>query len=77
VDVEESNAVDHLDEARKFVSYRPDAHVLAEAMSLGADWFITHDKEHFLRARPRKPLPFEIGTPGDLLQMIKTQLSGG
>jgi predicted nucleic acid-binding protein len=77
VDVESTAGMEHLEEARKLVSYRPDARVLAEAMSLGVDWFVTHDKEHFLRANLKKRMPFEIGTPGDLLQSIKAQLTGG
>jgi predicted nucleic acid-binding protein len=31
------------------VEYGPDAHVLAEAMRAGPDWFVTHNKEHFLK----------------------------
>jgi hypothetical protein len=35
------------------------------------DWFVTHDKEHFLKSRSTIKLPFEIGTPGDLIQRFK------
>jgi predicted nucleic acid-binding protein len=59
--------------ARGLVAYAPDARVLAEAMQSGADWFVTHDKEHFLKAKTSLPLPFEIGTPGDLLQKFKDE----
>jgi predicted nucleic acid-binding protein len=58
-------------EAEALVQYAPDAHVLAEAMLASPDWFVTHDKEHFLKHRGRFPLPFEIGTPGDVLQRFK------
>jgi predicted nucleic acid-binding protein len=57
--------------ARSYVRYAPDAHVLAEAISASPDWFITHDKQHFLKARGKIQLPFEIGTPGDLIQNFK------
>jgi predicted nucleic acid-binding protein len=57
--------------ARSMVAYHPDAYVLAEAIRSGADWFVTHDKEHFLKARTSIRLPFMIGTPGDLLQRYK------
>ena len=60
-----------IDQARSLVEYSPDAYVLAEAISAGPDWFVTHDKEHFLKSRAQITLPFEIGTPGDLLQAIK------
>ena len=53
------------------VRYAPDAHVLAEAINSKPDWFVTHDKEHFLKSRAKLSLPFEIGTPGDLLQRFK------
>ena len=61
--------------ARACVQYEPDAYVLAEAMSAGPDWFITHDKEHFLKTRQEFDLPFEIGTPGDLIQSIRDDYS--
>lgn len=57
--------------ARTLVHYSPDAYVLAEAMNARPDWFVTHDKEHFLKNRLQTDPPFEIGTPGDLLQALK------
>lgn len=60
--------------ARTFVGYLPDARVLAEAIQAKPDWFVTHDKEHFLRTQFDMDLPFRIGTPGDLLQTIKDDL---
>jgi len=57
--------------AEVHVQYTPDAHVLAEAILAKPDWFVTHDKEHFLKHRSRIDLPFEIGTPGDVLQRFK------
>ncbi len=58
-------------EAQEYVQYAPDAYVLAEAICAEPDWFVTHDKEHFLKSRGRINLPFEIGTPGDLIQRLK------
>jgi len=60
-----------INSAEVFVQYTPDARVLAEAILASPDWFVTHDKEHFLKHRSRINLPFEIGTPGDLLQRFK------
>ncbi|MBA4376766.1 MAG: hypothetical protein C0401_11415 [Anaerolinea sp.] len=57
--------------AQECVLYKPDAHVLAEAIAARPDWFITHDKEHFLNQRSDIKLLFEIGTPGDLILAIK------
>jgi len=75
VDVRKSVGMEHLEEARQLVSYRPDARVLAEAMAIQPDWFITHDKAHFLRDENlQQNLPFRIGTPGDLLQDLKRTL---
>jgi predicted nucleic acid-binding protein len=75
VEVRESVGMGHLEEARRLVSYRPEARVLAEAMAIRPDWFIIHDKVHFLRDENLKQnLPFQIGTPGDLLQYLKRTL---
>ena len=57
--------------AKSYVYYSPDAYVLAEAIQARPDWFVTHDKEHFLKQRGKIALPFEIGTPGDLIQRLK------
>jgi predicted nucleic acid-binding protein len=57
--------------AQSYVRYIPDAHVLAETIQAKPDWFVTHDKEHFLKRRSKIKLPFEIGTPGDLIQRFK------
>jgi hypothetical protein len=57
--------------ARSIVHYEPDARVLAEAISAGTDWFVTHDKEHFLKQPEVSDLAFQIGTPGDLIQALK------
>lgn len=57
--------------AQALVKYIPDARVLAEAVRAEVDWFVTHDKEHFLKAKKEINLSFVIGTPGDLLQSFK------
>ena len=61
--------------AQSLVRYTPDARVLAEAIHAKPDWFVSHDKEHFLKSRSKFNLPFEIGTPGDLLQWFKEDLT--
>lgn len=62
-----------IESARNLVAYIPDARVLAEAIRAEPDWFATHDKEHFLKAKKGINLSFEIGTPGDLLQRFKDE----
>jgi len=57
--------------AKSYVRYSPDAYVLAESIQAQPDWFVTHDKEHFLKQRGKITLSFEIGTPGDLIQRLK------
>jgi predicted nucleic acid-binding protein len=60
--------------AKSIVSYKPDAYVLAEAMSAKPDWFVTHDKKHFLKKRISIELPFKLGTPGDLIKSVEDDL---
>ena len=57
--------------AQTRVLYLPDAIVLGEAIAAQPDWFITHDKEHFLNQRSNLQLSFAIGTPGDLILALK------
>ena len=64
-----------IDAADVYVQYAPDARVLAEAMLAKPDWFVTHDKEHFLQRQIDTELSFRVGTPGDLLQNIKNDFS--
>ena len=61
--------------AREYVQYAPDANVLAEAINAKPDWFVTHDREHFLKSRGKFDLPFELGTPGDLIQRFKDEFT--
>lgn len=56
--------------ANAIVTYEPDVYVLAEAMYAEPDWFVTHDKEHFLEIREDSGLTFRIGTLGDLIQAL-------
>ena len=63
------------DRAKSLVAYSPDALVLAEALTANPDWFVTHDKAHFLLPNLDADLPFRIGTPGDVLQFLDTYLT--
>lgn len=61
--------------ARSLLSYSPDADVLAQAISANPDWFVSHDKEHFLGNPELDDLPFKIGTPGDVIAWLREYLS--
>ena len=73
VDVSTRSPDDFIKQANAIVSYKPDAYVLAEAIASDPDWFITHDKAHFLEANTGTNLTFRIGTPGDLLQALEDE----
>ena len=64
-----------IEQAKAIVAYEPDAYVLAEAMSAEPDWFITHDKTHFLNANLSSSLSIRIGTPGDLFQALEDEFT--
>lgn len=66
-----------LERALQLVNYPPDGRVLAEALRAQPDWFVTHDKEHFLKGKLKQHLPFQIGTPGDLIQFIRNEAMSG
>lgn len=62
-----------IEQAKAIVAYEPDAYILAEAIAAEPDWFITHDKAHFLKAYPGSNLTFRTGTPGDLIQALEDE----
>jgi len=64
-----------IEQATAIVVYKPDAFVLAEAIGAKPDWFITHDKTHFLSVNPDSNLTFRIGTPGDLIQSLEDEFT--
>jgi predicted nucleic acid-binding protein len=70
VEISPTPTIEMIEMARIWVGYEPDAYVLAEAIRAEPDWFVTHDKEHFLRESEDLKFDFQIGTPGDLLQSL-------
>ena len=68
----EKPAEDLILEANRLIAYPPDAAILGEAMQAAPDWFVTHDREHFLNNPALQILPFRIGTPGDVLVWIRS-----
>lgn len=54
--------------AESLIAYKPDAGVVAAALSASVDYFVTLDQKHLLGNVPlREQAPFPIGTPGDFL----------
>ena len=65
-----------LESARRWLSYPPDALILAEALEAQADWLVTHDVRHFLTIPP-DVLPLRVGTPGDVLEWLRQGIKAG
>jgi putative PIN family toxin of toxin-antitoxin system len=75
VEISSQSQEDFIEQAKAIVKYEPDAHVLAEAMASKKDWFITHDKTHFLSPELDSSLRFKIGTPGDFIQALEDEFT--
>jgi len=70
VEISPAHTKEQVKIARSIVEYQPDAYVLAEAIAAEPDWFVTHDRAHFLKENKVSNLDFHIGTPGDLIQTL-------
>ena len=75
VEITTRSTDDFVEQANAIVAYEPDACVLAEAIGAEPDWFITHDKAHFLNANPDSSLTIRIGTPGDLIEALEDEFT--
>lgn len=62
---------EQLERAKSLLEYAPDVKVLAQAISANPDWLVSHDKEHFLGNSALDDLPFNIGTPGDVIAWLR------
>jgi hypothetical protein len=60
--------------AEAVLEYAPDARVLAEALAVRADYFVTLDRQHFIDNPHVSGLPFLVGTPGDFLAWLRERL---
>jgi len=63
-----------LREAQAAIAYLPDAQVVAEALAVGVDYFVSFDRTHLVGNPRAATLPFPIGTAGDFLKWYKTWL---
>jgi predicted nucleic acid-binding protein len=75
VEITSRSPDEFIEQAKAIVAYKPDVCVLAEAMAAEADWFINHDKAHFLNANLGSSLTIRIGTPGDLIQTLEDEFT--
>ncbi len=75
VEISTQSPDDFIEQAIAIVAYEPDAYVLAEAIGAEPDWFITHDKAHFLNVKPGSSLTIRIGTPGDLIWALEDEFA--
>jgi len=63
--------------ARSAVVYVPDAQVLAEALEIGVDYFVSLDQKHLVGNPQTGNLPFALGTPGDFIAWYRQRLVAG
>jgi predicted nucleic acid-binding protein len=75
VEIATASPDDFMEQAKAIVAHEPDVYVLAEAMAAEPDWFIIHDKVHFLNADPSFSLTIRIGMPGDLIQALEDEFT--
>jgi predicted nucleic acid-binding protein len=59
--------------AQSLPGYLPDANVLAQALAANPDWFVSHDREHFLGNPTLTDLAFQMGAPGDVIVWLRNQ----
>lgn len=64
-----------VDSALEVIEYRPDAQVVAEALEVSVDYFVSFDREHLLGNPQVERLPFPMGTAGDFLAWYRAKLA--
>ena len=60
-----------LEKALNAVAYLPDAQILAEALEIEIDYFVSLDRKHLVGNPRCADLPFAVGTPGDFLEWYR------
>ena len=64
-----------LKQARSAIEYLPDAQVVAEALTVGAAYFVSFDRMHLVGNPKAGGLPFQMGTAGDFLSWYRHRLA--
>ena len=62
-------------QALSAVGYVPDAQVLAEALEIGLEYFVSLDQKHLVGNLRTESLPVTVGTPGDFLDWYRQRLT--
>lgn len=62
-------------QALSAVGYVPDAQVLAEALEIGLEYFVSLDQKHLVGNPRMDSLPVTVGTPGDFLDWYRQRLT--
>jgi predicted nucleic acid-binding protein len=65
---------DALETATAAIAYLPDAQVVAEALTVGADYFVSLDRTHLVGHPGADQLPFPVGTSGDFTAWFRAWL---
>jgi len=65
-----------LHQAQSVIEYLPDAQLVAEALALEVDYFVSFDRKHLVGNPRAGELPFPIGTAGDFLAWYRERLMG-
>ena len=77
VQVGEEAGNEAIDKALTIVRYVPDAQVLAEALTISVDYFVSLDRKHLVgNPLADQKLTFPIGTPGDFIDWYRKWLKG-
>ena len=64
-----------LRQATSVIEYLPDAQIVAEAIAIRADYFVSFGRKHLVGNPRTKELPFPIGTAGDFLAWYRNRLN--
>ncbi len=75
IDIVDEPTSERITQLNQYLSYKPDARVLACAVENEVDWFLTYDQSDFLdNERLKEQIPCEIGTAGDFVEEFKGTL---
>lgn len=74
IQVGEEASKEALKVASVVVDYLPDAQIVAEALTVGVDYFVSFDRQHLLENPRAERLPFPMGTAGDFLAWYRARL---
>jgi predicted nucleic acid-binding protein len=77
VQVADKASIEAVQQTWEVVDYMPDAQVVAEALEIGAHYFVSADRAHLVDNPRMEDLPFPVGTPEDFLAWYRERLVFG